>query len=114
MKVESQSFVPKSDLGYTTPGNDFGTFEKVRDFLKLFLISFSKSLPLPCLIAEGLTFSLIHLLATLNFGKKEKYGKCIQVPILFVRGGNFTRCRLNNNIPLLTSNSKCYRNIYIK
>ena len=65
------------------------------------------------LITEELTFLILYLLATLKFGKKEKFGKCIKVPILFVRGCNFTPCRLNNNIPLLTTNSKCYRNIYI-
>ena len=36
MKVESQSLYPKCDPGSITSGNDFGTFEKVHDFLNLF------------------------------------------------------------------------------
>ena len=99
---------------FTTSGNGFGTFEKFMIFWIYFLISFSKSPPLPRLIAEELTFLILHLLATLKFGKTEKFGKCIKVPILFVWGCNFTRCRLNNNICLLKKNSKCCRNIYIK
>ena len=40
LKVESQSFVPKCDLGSTTSGNGIGTFEKFDDFLNLFFDSF--------------------------------------------------------------------------
>ena len=60
MKVESQSLAPKCDLGSTNSGNGFGTFEKFHDLLNLF------------------------------FGREEKFGKYIKVPILFVRGCNFT------------------------
>ena len=83
-------------------------------FLTYFFTFFQqKSTLSSCLIAEKLTFLIVCVLATLKFGKKEKFGKYIKVQILFVQRCNFTRCRLNNNISLLTTNSKCYRNIYI-
>ena len=115
LKMESQGFVLKCVLGSTTSGNGFGALEKFHDFFEfIFWFLLAKPTLSPCLISEELTFLILYLLATLKFGKMEKFGKCIKVPILFVRGCNFTLCRLNNNIPLLTANSKCYRNIYIK
>ena len=36
VKVESQSFVSKCDLGSTTLDNGFETSEKIHNFLKLF------------------------------------------------------------------------------
>ena len=81
-------------------------------FWTYFLISFSKSPPPPLFNCRGTDFFLIlYLLAILKFGKKEKFGECIKVPILFVRGCNFSRCRLNNNISFLRTNSECYRKI---
>ena len=115
LKVESRNFVTKCDLGSTTSGNGFGTFEKIHDFLNVFWFHVAKARPSPCLTAKESSFLVIYLRATLKFSKKEKFGKCIKVPILFVRSCNFTRCRFNKNIPsLLATNSKCYRNIYIK
>ena len=79
MKVESQSFVPMCDLGSTTAANDLEAFENVHDLLNFFLISFSKSPPLPIISCGRTDFLVIYLLATLKFGKKEKFGKCIKV-----------------------------------
>ena len=93
----------------------FWNFWKISWFFEFtfwFLLAKARSLPL--FNCRGIDFLILYPLATLKHGEKEKFGKCIKVPILFVRGCNFTRCRLNNNIPLLTTNSKCYSNIYIK
>ena len=101
LKVAAQSFVPKCDLGSTISGNGFRTFEKAHHFLNLFF-DFIQQNPKsrPSLFScKKLAFLIIYLVATLKFGKKEKLGKFIKVSILFVRGCNFTRCRLNNNIP---------------
>ena len=54
------------------------------------LISFSKSLPLPLFNCRGTDF--LNYLSSNNIEKKEKFGKSIKVPLLFVRGCNFTRC----------------------
>ena len=88
--------------------------ELLKNFMSfcIYLLIFLKSAPSPCLIAEEFTFLILYLLATLKFGRKEKFEKFVKVcSQLFVC---FTRCCLNNYIPLPTTNSKCYRNIYIK
>ena len=61
--------------------------ELLKNFMSfcIYLLIFLKYAPSPCLIAEEFTFLILHLLATLKFGRKEKFEKCVKVcPQLFV------------------------------
>ena len=82
------------------------------ELLKNFMIEFifwfllAKAHPLPLFNWRGIdSFSSLSS-SNIEIWEKEKFGKCIKVPI-GVQGCNFTWCRLNNSNPLLTTNCKC-------